>query len=58
MFSHVRDCDNLWSDLWNMTDIADNLRKEIEFVNIWWKELEHVNSELKTQLCENSILIW
>jgi len=54
----VRDCDNLWSDLRNMTDIADNLRKEIEFVNIWRKELEHVNSELKTQLCENSILIW
>jgi len=40
MFSSTWEADNLKSDLWNMTDIAENLWKEIDYVNLWRKELE------------------
>lgn len=40
MFSSTREADNLKSDLWNMTDVAENLWKEIDYVNLRWKELE------------------
>jgi len=49
--------ENHKSDLKNLNDICENLRNEIQFINGRWQELENVNSVLKNQLCENSILI-
>lgn len=57
IFNHSRENKNLRSDIDNMEEVSNNYKKEIEAIAVRRKELETVNSELKTQLCENSIVI-